>query len=419
MTLTYEDLKFPVYVNTRVIGSVGGTLLTVEDAVRAALVSRSNMLLVGSRGTGKTQAAKDILYNFFGGNGLDAEGRPDFKLDELFTRVRLDKLKDAATSDDIIELTSKLTYPVFFIDELNRCPEITQNQFFSLANGELKHKGKPYPLGNKDYSVAIATANLGNGEYTGTFSIDAALLDRFHLILDLDFWRKTAEDEEAISLMKRDPRVKQAATRDITDKIVEAYKMLGQPSDEMELVGRYLTQGIDYCQTFPAAQHSKRVLGKKWPVICHEKQCALRDTACGIARPLEERAAQTILRLAQGFEYVAKLKDAKATPDSVNSVLLAYTLIAPHTKALSQQYISKDENFSNPSLAGVNAVAELRKELDKLNAKDGKVMKAFAYAKHGNDKRLIDELDEQFGYLKPFLRRASQKQGGAQAGAAQ
>ena len=406
-TLTYEDLKFPVYVNTRVIGSVGGTQLTVEDAIRAALVSRSNMLLVGSRGTGKTQAAKDILYNFFNGNGLDAEGRPDFKLDELFTRVRLDKLKDAASSEDIIELTSRLTYPVFFIDELNRCPEITQNQFFSLANGELKHKGRPYPLGNKDYSIAVATANLGNGEYTGTFTIDAALLDRFHLILDLDFWRKTPEDEETISLMKRDPRVKQATARDITDKIVDAYKGLGQPSAEMELVQRYLTQGLDYCQTFPAAQHSKRVLAHKWPVICHEKQCPLRDNACGIARPLEERAAQTILRLAQGFEYVAKLKNPNTTPDPVNSVLLAYTLIAPHTKALSQQYIAKEENFGNPSLAGVNAVTKLHEEINNLRAANSPVMNAYAAAKHGKDSSLIDKLDNKFDYLKPFLKRTT------------
>ncbi|HLC71097.1 MAG TPA: hypothetical protein VJI32_03765, partial [Candidatus Nanoarchaeia archaeon] len=66
-TITYEELAFPHFRNTRSIGSVSGVNLTTEDALRAALVTRSNILAVGGRGTGKTQAMSDILRNFFGG----------------------------------------------------------------------------------------------------------------------------------------------------------------------------------------------------------------------------------------------------------------------------------------------------------------------------------------------------------------
>ena len=116
-TVTYEELTFPHFRNTRSIGSVSGTNLTTEDALRAALVTRSNILAVGGRGTGKTQALSDILRNFFGGEGVDGngvfiEGRADFKPDELFTRVNLNKVFDslnrAASSEEIIELTSKV-----------------------------------------------------------------------------------------------------------------------------------------------------------------------------------------------------------------------------------------------------------------------------------------------------------------------
>ena len=275
MTLTYAELSFPVFCNTREIGTVSGTSLTVEDAIRAALSRRLNIFLIGNRGTGKTQAASDIYHNFFGGTGLFAEGRPDFKLDELYTKINLDKLRSAGSTDEIIELTDRVKERLFFIDEINRCPEITQNQFFSLANGYLLHKGKRYDLGNKDYSIAIATGNVGNGEFTGTFRMDSALLDRWHLILDLDYWSKTPEDEERIAQKARDPRLKIALVRDISDKIVDVHNHMGQPSDTMELIARYLTHGLDYCEQYPQALNSKRVLSQRWPVICHEKERVL------------------------------------------------------------------------------------------------------------------------------------------------
>jgi hypothetical protein len=407
-SLTYSDLAFPVFCNTRVVGSVGGTPLTVEDAIRAALVTRSNVFLVGTRGTGKTQAATDIVVNFFGDKGLRAEGRPDFKLDDYFTRVNLDKLRTAGSTDEIIELARHVTDRVFFVDELDRCPAITQNQFINLAIGYYLHKGKKVPLGNAGYSIAFATANVGNGEFTGTFQMDSALLDRWQLVLDLDYWRKTPEDEERIAQQKRDPRIKEAATRDISDKIIAAYEGIGQPSEGMELISRYLTQGLDYCKKFPTAENSKRVLAHRFPVICHEQTCDLRETACGIARPLEERAAQTILRLAQGLEYIARLKRPETKSDDVNSMLLAYSLVAPHTRVLSQHYVNAEENFGNPALAGRHAAEKLRADIAALQAETSPVLQAYAKAKHGKDRTGIDALPAQYEYLKPFLQRVCQ-----------
>lgn len=412
-TLTYKELAFPYFRNTRSLGAVSGVDLNVEDALRAALVTRSNILAVGGRGTGKTQAMSDISRHFFGGEGVEGkgvfiEGRADFKPDELFTRVNLDKvfdpLKRAASTEEIIELTSKMTKRFFGADELNRCPEITQNGFMALASGYYPHHGERIPLGNNDYSIAMATANIGNGEYSGTFRMDSALLDRWQLILDLDYWRKTADDENEIRKQRRDPRVKLAPWRDLSDKLVAAYKSIGQPSETMELISLYLTQGLDYCEKFPAAEHSKRVLDTRFPVICHEKSCALRNKACGIVKPLEERGAQTILRLAQGLEYIARLKNPEAHADPINSMLMAYSLVAPHSRVLSQQYILQEENFNNPALAGKHAAAKLRSEIEDLQKDGSPVFQAYVQAKYGGSHAGIDALDAKYAYLKPFLR---------------
>lgn len=400
--LTYNDLAFPIFRNSRLIGSVGGTMLNVEDALRAALVTRSNVFPVGDPGTGKTQAASDILYNFFGGKGLFMEGRADFKVDELFTRVNLSRIKEARSSEEIIELTQNLNYHFFFCDELNRCPEITQNEFFSLANGYILFKGKRYDLGNQNYALCFATGNVGNGEFTGTFRMDNALLDRLHLILDLNYWRRTPKDELEISKQKRDPRVKRAPLRDISDKIVQAYESIGQPTAEMELIALYLTQGLDYCKKFPQAENSKRVLKSKFPVICHEKACDLRDKACGVVKPMEERAKQNVLRIAQGLQYIATMKNPATIVDPVNSMLIAYTLLAPHSRVLSPQYILAEENFGNAALAGRNSAAKIRDELDELRAVGSPVAKAYLLAKQG-DASGIEALPAKYQYLKEAL----------------
>ena len=384
--------------------------MTTEDALPAALVTRSNILAVGGRGTGKTQAMSDIYHSFYDGQGLFCEGRSNFSIDELFTRINLDKLHSgAATTDEIVEVTQRLQDKIFNIDEVNRCPEITQNQFFSLANGYIILKGRIHFLGNRGYSIVVATANPNDENHTGTFRMDDAFLDRWHLIVDLNYWRKTPEDEERIAQQKRDPRVKIAPDRDISDKIIKAYNSLGQPSAELEFLSRYLTQGLDYCQMHEKAENSKRVLGKKFPVICHEKSCTLKDKTCGIAKPLEERAAQTIIRLAQGLQFIADLKDSQTKQDPLNSVLIAYSLIAPHTRIISKQYIMSDDNFDNPSLAGRNVADKIREELTELLKPDLPVMIAYAFAKNQGDTSYTDKLDKKHAYLKPFFHTAAKE----------
>jgi MoxR-like ATPase len=176
-TLTYDDLKFPVYVNSRIVGTVGGVPLTVSDAVNAVQLAQLNVFLAGKKGTGKTQLMRDLYLNRYGKKGDLIEGRPDLKADEIYKRVNLKKLREATSSDELIELAESTQFPFLGVDELNRCPEVTQNELLTIMNGETLYKGKPITLG-KGFRVGMATGNLGNGGYVGTFKIDDALADR-------------------------------------------------------------------------------------------------------------------------------------------------------------------------------------------------------------------------------------------------
>lgn len=64
MTLTYQELEFPNYVNTR----NAFANLTVSDLAKAAVLAPLNVLFVGDTGTGKSQLATDIYNHYFGGN---------------------------------------------------------------------------------------------------------------------------------------------------------------------------------------------------------------------------------------------------------------------------------------------------------------------------------------------------------------
>ena len=95
-------------------------------------------------------------------------------------------------------------------------------------------------------------------------------------------------------------------------------------------------------------------------------------------------------------------------PDPINSVLIAYKLIAPHTRIISPQYINNEENFGNPSLAGKNVAEAIRKELTDLGGVDSPVTQAIAHFKNDKNKSYVDNLKGKYEYLKPFLRRMTQ-----------
>ena len=153
--LTYDDLKLPTYLNNSVVGNVGGTSLTIVDAINAAQISGLKIFAGGKKGSGKSQLLADLYFNRFGGEGIYEEGRLDFTIDEIMKRVNLQKLREGVTSEELIELTDRVNYVFVRFDELNRCPEAVQNFILGLMNGMIRHNGKPIKLGRNGFHAGI------------------------------------------------------------------------------------------------------------------------------------------------------------------------------------------------------------------------------------------------------------------------
>lgn len=137
--LTYEDLQLPHFRNSRIVGSVGGTPITLLDAINAALLTKNNVFVAGKKGVGKTQLLFDMYNSRFGGKGVIVEGRPDLKADELFKSIDLTRLREGKNSEEVMQLAQAVKYRFFGADELNRCPEITQNELLSIMNGYIDY----------------------------------------------------------------------------------------------------------------------------------------------------------------------------------------------------------------------------------------------------------------------------------------
>jgi hypothetical protein len=409
--ITYEDLKFPVYLNSREIGSVAGVPLTVCDAINAAQLAKLNVFLAGKKGCGKTQLLRDMCNNRFGGNGVNLEGRVDMKIDEVYKQVNLKKIfdKTAHNEKELVELAKTAGHHFIGVDELNRCPEVVQNELLSAMNGYIMYDGKPYQLGN-GFAVGLATGNLGNGGYVGTFKIDDALADRLHLFINLDYWKPTVEDKVEIDKRTEiDPRVIESQHRDISNRIIAAHKeIMAKPTRlETTVFGRFFEQALDYCRTHNSAGNSKDNLMERWPSICTEKSCPLRNSYCARIKSVGERTVKAMKLLAQGLQYVAALKSPGCKDAPIEAILTAANLMLPYSGSISHVYLNEADVFGNPNIAAKSLVNEIQNQISEqlgTAEKPGPFVTSFAFAKSGRLNEFpYSPSDASWGFARHYL----------------
>lgn len=188
----------------------------VSKKLQILLESGQNILMDGPQGCGKTVLARStaehlrLEFVFFNcGAVIDAtdflatiqvrsseSGHPvtDFLETDL-----LKSLRDAAENPAKCYLV--------FLDEFNRCPEAARNVLMPALDSTRRLFN---PIDNNFIHITdnvqfIAAVNRG-GEFSGTFGIDAAQLDRF-APLQMDY---LPPDEEVKLLTKRHPELPQA-----------------------------------------------------------------------------------------------------------------------------------------------------------------------------------------------------------------
>lgn len=164
--------------------SVGIRGFTITDIVALGIQSKTNMYFLGSRGTGKTLLAETMRKGVFNDEGFYLRGDINLQLKDLMIKLNL----QGKTEEEVYQVASeRIAFNFALVDELNRVPPIIQNQFLNILDGYIEIRGQKYLLGKNEYLLMAATGNYSNnGEYTGVFDEDVALLDRIPLIIDMD-----------------------------------------------------------------------------------------------------------------------------------------------------------------------------------------------------------------------------------------
>jgi len=376
---------FPVYRNSTPVVTIDGVSLSIEDVIKAALLSELNILLIGERGEGKTQLMQDINSSLFGGKGTYIRARPDMKAKELYELLDLETLKR--------ELSPKVKAPLTQIDEINRTPPIIQNEFFHMCDGYIEYEGRAIQLG-EGFHITIASANVKNERYGGTFEMDDAILDRFSLVINIDHYPTQAKDDLDIitSPWGRNPKLARAKEEDHTSEIKqigEALKAMREDKFDLDayLSLLYLKRGLDYC----LIKTSKRLISYAIPTVCKQRNCVrLREEDCGYIRPLSERAIEAVAALAPALRAVADAKNGKG--DGVvtyKEILATFRLVTPYAGILDLVWV-KNSYLSNPNLA-IDKVAE--KIEKKLLEKKEEAKVAVNHALKG---KLDEKIKERF-----------------------
>ncbi len=403
---TIAKMEFKTYRNSRVIDTVDGYDFTVTDALKAAIISRSNIFLLSRSGPGKTQIENDILYGMFGGKGVQLRGDLNVDVKSLYTSLNLEALRNAKSSEDAEQLTERVSLPVVIMDEYNRAPAQVQHQFFNVADGYILHLGKMVPLGKGGYSIGIASGNLSNGDYSGVFETDRALIDRAHVILDLDHYYKTAEDGWTVLEERDDPRVKCVGPTDLSKEIEEAWlDIKGQKGGpERMIAGLFLEYGLDYCSNIPGnSKRDNHVRGNGGENACNEK-----GALCDYLRPATTRQVLAWTGYSKGVEAVMAAKK-KQNVSQFDSLMAAIKVAAPHSGMLDPAWV-QNEHGGSYCRAMDGVMDYLRRE---FQGKGGDIIDAVSQAQAGKlEGKTLDRFEAEWYFVRPKLQSLNAEYGG-------
>ena len=399
-----------VYQNSTELMNLAGTPFYMTDFVDACLYGRLNLFLHGDTGSGKTQLAKDAMA-YFPDKSMFILGRNDMDTRELFQQINLEKLRTGISSQELKELTDKIKTNLFVVDEMPNCVPAVRAQLFNLFDGFIELNGETYLIG-KGYSVGIATGNIGQKFTESNNDLGRALKDRMHVTIDVDYFKPTAWDTFNILSSNTNPRVDftENISAGIENKVLTAHREVTSTKIPFEklMIANYLIHGLDYCE-IEGKEMSKARMKDAWPneITNHGKGS---DEA--LILPVSTRAAKSIIRLSQVFDYIAKekgLSEEVIQRSYLESMLNAFKFVGAYSGILND--IAVRENFGNDKYSvmdKVNQVAKSQFDLQKNSISAG--LKMIREGK--KSKKVLDLFNGRWKFMRNFIESAIDSQNG-------
>ncbi len=341
-SLTYEDLKFPTFVNTcpamnlTAYNEEGEEMIEIpfSDVAKMAVISGSSFLNIGDTGTGKSQLMMDIHRNYFNGdadNGGKSNwnvARNNFKSEAYFMTINQDKIGEnkGLLVESNVPVEKRVKSLCNIIDELNLAIPEVQVEFFGMAEG--RHRG--LALGNQGYHLFLASCNLNriNGDFAGTSQINRALLNRCGLTFDFDYFKRTDEDDDVLSERKVSGRLKLAPLRNISDRILRAYSEIRKSSSKrdpwLDAYIRIFSSSLEYCNT-DKDKRKKKI----WPTNCGTCSFSQKDL-CSMIKHSTPRTAEVLKIFANGINYFVNLKYGEKQLDPFDLALESFKFTTYH-----------------------------------------------------------------------------------------
>ncbi|MFQ6066377.1 MAG: AAA family ATPase [bacterium] len=363
--------KARVYKNSTEVCRLRGAPLTIWDVIMAAIISGLNILVVGEKGEGKTQLAVDVNSSLFGGRGTFIRAHPDLKTRDIYTSLNLETLASGkGDTHQALELAESIKNPLTILDEINRVPQITQNQALSILDGyiSLAEKSGRFFFGIDGYHIGLATANLTKG-YGGTFPFDPAYLDRSHLILNVDNFPPGTRDLIEIQQQDTTPRVILPEPEDFTDKIIHIWQQMKNAKLSLDglIADLYLKRNLDYCERSPTGR--KSTVRDDIPAMCQgclsEGKVTGIGDVCAYVVPATTRSFKAFRALAFGLTTVSQAKSEISAnePPGYLEILQAFRLTAPYSGIFDSSWV-KRQHHGNPYLASDFLYRKLKSELE-------------------------------------------------------